>query len=178
MATERIPVRVRDCSCPGQPHVDGDVVYLLPVLSLEGGAAAEYDLLATQSIEDENRRTYAMLAKWTATFVRYGAVGWNWIRLDGDGRSEPVPFDVELLLADYSISRLIAEQANNLYSEAVMRPLFETAAANAPTPNRQQRRSRTGRTAGSTSPLRASTSKRPASSSEPGSDGPALRIAR
>lgn len=175
---ERIPVRVRDCTCPGQPHDEGDIVFLLPSLSLEGGAAAEYDLLSTQGIEDENRRTYAMLAKWAATFVRYGAVAWNLIRLDEDGRPEPVPFDVESLVADYSLSRLIAEQANLLYTDAVMRPLFEAAKALAPTPNRQQRRSQRGRTKPSTSRPRASTSTPPASSSEPDSDGPLLRIAQ
>ena len=173
---EPIEVRVRDCACPDTPHPEGDEVYLLPSLSLEGGAAAELDLMDSGSITDEKRRTTALLARWTATYVRYGAVGWNWLRLGESGRPEPVPFDVDVLLADYRLSRSVAEKANELYAEAVLGPLLRAAAE--PPPNRQQRRSRTGRTAGSTSARPASTSTPPVSSSPDPSDGPALRIAR
>ncbi len=178
-----VPVRVRDCACP-VPHEDGDVVYLLPALGLEGGAMAEFDLLNSQSIADEERRTFALLAKWTVTFVRYGAVAWNWTRLDEDGRPEPVPFDVEVLTTSYEISRLLAEKANELYSAAVMRPLLEAAKAakaakqDRPKPNRAQRRSQPGATGRSTSPRPAPTPKPLASSSPAGSDGPALRAVR
>lgn len=166
-----VPVRVRACACPDSPHPDGDIVYLLPSLSLEGGAAAEFDLMQTQDVLDEQRRTYALLARWTATFVRYGAVAWNW--LDDTG---PVPFDAETLVADYRVSRLVAGKANELYSEAVTAPLLEAAeAANPSPPKRPSRRGQTGR---STSPRPASISEPPASSSGEPSDGPALRIAR
>lgn len=161
---ERITVRVRDCVCPDTPHPDGDEVYLLPSLSLEGGAAAEMDLLDTQSIEDEHRRTLALLARWTATYVRYGAVGWNWLRLDDKGKAEPIPFDVEVLLADYTLSRSVAEKANELYASAVMNPLL-LAVSSSPT----------GRTGSSTSKRRASTRKASKSSSATPSDGPPLR---
>lgn len=166
-----VEVRVGDCACPGTPH-DGDLVYLLPKLGLEGGAAAEFDLLLTNELPDENRRTLALLARWTVTFVRYGAVAWN--RVDETG---PAPFDVESLIADYSVSRLIAEKANELYSEAVMSPLFAAAGVR-PSPNRAQRRSRSGPTASSTSRRRGSTPKPSESSLPASSDGPQLRIAR
>lgn len=172
-----VSVRVGDCACPDSPHADGDVVYVLPQLGLEGGAAAEFDLLSTSDLPEE-RRTIALLAKWTVTFVRYGAVAWNRERLDADGRREPMPFDVEALVADYSTSRLIAEKANELYSEAVMRPLFEAARNNNPSPNRAQRRSRRGQTGSSTSRPRVSTPKPSESSSPPDSDGPLLRAVR
>lgn len=163
---------------PTNPDWSGSTVYLLPALGLEGGAMAEFDLLSTQSIEDEDRRTFAMLARWTATFVRYGSVAWDWTRQNG----EAVPFDPEVLVSDYSVSRLIAEKANQLYSEAVMRPLFETAAARAKDEqakaNRAQRRSATGQTASSTSPRPAATRRRPASSSPADTAGPPLRIAQ
>lgn len=179
--SERVTVRVRDCACPDTPHPDGDEVYLLPALSLEGGAAAEFDLLDNQPAEDATpadarKVTLALLAAWTKTYVQYGAVGWNWLRPNEQGKAEPIPFDVDVLLADYSLSRLVAERANALYSEAVMGPLV--AAAQAASPNRQSRRSRTTRTTGSTSRRRAPTSKPPASSSPPDSDGPQLRAVR
>lgn len=176
-----IPVRVRACECPDTPHIDGDEVYLLPSLSLEGGAAAELDReivmdgFEAASAVEKTRLTTALLARWTSTYVRYGAVGWNYERLDDNGRREPVPFDVESLLANYRMSKLVAARANDLYSEDILGPLLE--AAKAAEPNRAQRRSRTGPTASSTSAKR-STSKRPASSSAEPSDGPALRIAR
>ena len=170
-----VTVRVRDCACPGTPH-EADEVYLLPSLSLEGGAAAELDLMDSSSITDEKRRTTALLARWTSTYVRYGAVGWNWLQLNEDGRPEPVPFDVEILLADYRLSRSVAEKANELYAEAVLGPLLKAAAE--PPANRQKKRSRTGRTDASTSARPATTSTPSGSSSPDHSDGPALRIAR
>lgn len=177
-----IEVRVRDCTCPNTPHDNGDVVYLLPSLPLEGGAAAEMDreyimdgyLEATEA--QKIKLTMRLLARYTETYVRYGAVGWNWRHLDADGKVEDVPFDVEVLLADYSLSRLVAGQASLLYSEAVLGPLLE--AAQAAKPNRQQRRSRSGRTGSSTSRKRASILPPSESSSEPDMAGPALRIAR
>ena len=184
MTAERIPVRVRDCACPATPHtepdpvtgLDGDVVFLLPALSLEGGAAAELDLMESQGMADRERATRWLLARWTSTYVRYGAVAWNWTRLDENGRPEPLPFDVEALLSDYRVSKEVANKANELYSEAVLGPLLE--AAPAAQPNRAQRRSRTGRTGSSTSPRRGSTPKPSRSSSPADSAGPQLRIAQ
>lgn len=170
-----VTVTVRDCACPGTPH-DADEVYLLPSLSLEGGAAAELDLMDSSSVTDEKRRTTALLARWTSTYVRYGAVGWNWIRLDENGRPEPIPFDVDILLADYRLSRSVAEKANELYAEAVLGPLLVAAAAANPSPPKKP--SRRGRTDGSTSARPAPTSPLSGSSSADPSDGPALRIAR
>jgi hypothetical protein len=187
-----VPVRVRDCKCPGSVHavadpvtgLDGDLVYLLPSLSLEGGAMAELDREIVMDGFDaatEAEKTVLsarMLARWTSTYVRYGAVAWNWLRARDNGLTEPEPFDVERLVSDYAISRLVAGKANELYSSAVLSPLLEAAAAAAPKPNRQQRRSRSGRTAAPTSPKPGTTSTPSGSSSEPASDGPQLRIAR
>lgn len=164
---ERIPVPVQ---APA-PFI-GDEVYLLPTLPLEGGAAAELDLLDVGSIGDEHRRTLALVAKWTVTYVRYGAVGWNWQRVSESGQMEPVPFDVEILLADYQLSRAVAEKANDLYGNGDRSPLLRGAVER---PNRQQRRSRTGPTEPSTSRRPASTTTRSRSSSAPSSDGPQLK---
>lgn len=174
-----VPVRVRACECPDAIHPDGDAVYLLPSLSLEGGAAAELDreivMDGFEASTEKTRLTTALLARWTSTYVRYGAVGWNFERLDEHGRREPIPFDVEALVSNYRLSKLVAAKANDLYSEDILGPLLE--AAKAAELNRAQRRSRTGQTGSSTSRKR-STSKPPASSSDEPSDGPALRIAR
>lgn len=131
-----VPVRVGDCACPGTPHDEGDLVYLDPVLSLEGGAAAEVDVQMVQELP-ERRRTSALIARWAVTYVAYGAVGWNWTEMDAKEKHVPRPFDVEVLLADYSKSRLVAEKANELYSEAVTGPLVERAMESRRSPDGQ-----------------------------------------
>ena len=104
---EPVPVRVRDCACPGTPHADGDVVYLRPTLSLEGG------LRAQQGIAEAGGDTAELTRRWIMTFVRYGACGANFIE----------PWDVEAVLADFSIGAPVADRADELYSEAFLRPL-------------------------------------------------------
>lgn len=143
--TEPIAVRVRDCECPGQPHTDtGDIVYLAPKLSLAGGLAADFDIRKAAG----DGTFLAQL--WQVTFVKYGAVGWNFVDADG-----PLDFDVDALLEDYTLAQPVAEAADDLYGEAVMRPLVARLKAISPR----------GRTNGSTSATRPSTSKPHARSS-------------
>lgn len=157
-----VPVRVRDCACPGRPHTkEGDVVYLKPMLGLDGGAAAEIDLAMVDEVPEE-RRVTTLFARWAVTFVRYGAVGWNFVQKGKEG-PEPKPFDVEELIADYRVSRLVADKASDLYSEAVTGPLVVAAAAAIS--------SRDGQTTASTSPTPNRKQRRSASSSGRGSDG-------
>lgn len=136
---ELVPVRVRDCACPDAPHGEGDVVYVAPTPSLQLGLEAQRDIR-------ESLGSGSMLAeRWLVTFVRYGAMGWNF--LDADG--EPLPFDVDVLLADYTLASPVAEKCDELYGEAVTRPLLA----------RLRAISQRGRTAGSTSPTTGSTPK-------------------
>lgn len=83
--------------------------------------------------------------RWIVTYVRHGAIGWNFL----DAAGQPVPFDVEVLLADYALSAPVAEKADELYSDTVFDPLVE----------RLNGQSRNGRTAASTSPRRQSIRK-------------------
>ena len=84
-----VPVRVRDCACPDTPHDEGDIVYLLPTLPMDGGILAEQQMTEAQG--DGQRLTRL----WLKTFITYGAVGWNLV----DEAGEPVPFDIEVILA-------------------------------------------------------------------------------
>jgi hypothetical protein len=143
--SEPVEVRVRGCECPGSPHPDGDVVYLAPKLSLAGGLAASADISAALG----NGTMLAQL--WQVTFVRYGAIGWNWLDEDGD----PVPFDVNVLLDDYDLASPVAEKADELYGDTVARPFL----------TRLKAISQRGRTDSSTSPTSPSTTKRRARSS-------------
>jgi hypothetical protein len=142
---ELVPVRVRDCVHPDLPHPDGDIVYLKPTLSLDGGIRATQDYQAVLSSPMTSEEMAAELTRrWLVTFVRSGAVGANFID----------PFDVNVILDDYSIAEPVSEKANDLYSEAVLRPLGLGPAATSPR----------GQTNGSTSRTRRSTRKQPASS--------------
>lgn len=110
-----VRVRVRDCACPGSPHgEEGDVVFLAPTLSLEGGLEGQADIRAAVG------NGTALAKRWRVTFVRYGAIGWNLV----DEEGEPVPFDVDAILADFALAYPVSEAADDLYGESVVRPLL------------------------------------------------------
>ena len=149
---ELVPVRVRDCACPDTPHADGDIVYLLPTLSLEGGIVATQDYQEVLSGPgDQASMARELTKRWLMTFVRYGAVGANFID----------PFSVDAIMADYTIAEPVSEKANDLYGEAVLRPFGLGRPKTSPT----------GRTASSTSRTRRPTSRSRALSSVSASDG-------
>lgn len=133
-----VSVRVRDCECPEKPHAEeGDVIYLAPKLSLAGG------LQSTADIQKALGDGTFLAELWRVTFVKHGAVGWNFTDEDGD----PVPFDVNVLLDDYELARELADKADDLYGETVARPFVQ----------KLKTISRRGRTGDSTSPTRQST---------------------
>lgn len=148
-----VPVRVADCRCPDNPH-EGHHVLVSPTISLEGGIAAEKALrevaLSFQSTSGgtkaevaarEQAQAQALIYAWAPIFVRDGARDWDLC----DDQGEPLPFDVEAILADYSLARLVAEKCNDLgYGSAVVAPFQQQPA----------KPSRNGRT-------RATTSQRP-----------------
>lgn len=156
--TEPIAVRVRDCACPDAPHTDGDVVYLRPVLSLAGGLEALTVMRKAVVGPDGTVDADALAPLLSPLYVRHGAVGWNFVGMDG-----PLPFDVNVLLADYSLAYPVAERADDLYSAAVLAPLLA----------RLPKSSRNGQTVGSTSasPPSRQPRQRPSAPSSPASSG-------
>jgi len=126
-----VSVRIRDCACPNAPHSEGDLVFLAAVPSFELGLAANADIVAAMTDE-------ALLQqRWMMTYVRKGPVGWNLT----DEEGKPRPLDVDELLADYTIAMAVAEKADELYGEIILRPLLR----------RLNGISKTGPTNGSTS---------------------------
>lgn len=145
--TALTPVRVRDCTCPDTPH-DGHNVFVAPTISLEGGLAAEKVMieiaLRHPGEDQEAERLRALVDAWAPIFVRYGAKDWDLC----DEQGQPVPFDVEAVLDDYSMARLVADKTGDLgYGSAVMAPFL----AQRTTP------SRNGRTKATTSRAHART---------------------
>lgn len=141
------PVSVT-CPCPGTPHADGDTVYLLPKLGLQGGITAEHQILSFGGDQS------ALVGALTETFVRFGVVAWTFV--DADGNKVPCTDEKrqELLLTDYTLARDIGDKADELYSAAVIDPLAR----------RLSNGSRQPQKGGSTSRTKRSASRRPKSS--------------
>lgn len=133
--------------CPGTPHPE-DLVYLTPRLTLEGGISATNLIAAAGG--DASRIVPALMASW----VRYGVVGWTFV--DETGADIPVtPANIDEQLGGFSEASIaVAEAADALYSEALLRPLGL----------RSGRPSQPGLTAPSTSPSPSSPRKRRARS--------------
>lgn len=141
--TALVPVRVRDCTAPQTPHPEGHNVFVAPTISLEGGIEAERAMLdiAGKDFPNDAMRIRALTYAWAPIFVRHGAQDWDFCDENGD----PIPFDVDTLMADYSLARLVADKCGDLgYGTAVMAP-FQT------TPEKPS----------VTGPTRATTSRRP-----------------
>lgn len=121
--TNLVPVRVTDCACPETPH-DGHHVLVAPTISLEGGIAAEQAMLevAEKDLLTETERTRALTYAWAPIFVQHGAKDWDLC----DAEGEPRPFDLDEVLGDYSMARLVADKCGELgYGSAVLAP-FQT----------------------------------------------------
>lgn len=139
---DRVAVEGLACRCPGEPHPDGDTVWLRSELTPEGGFAALAAMRAAGTDTNELERLIGRV------YAEYGIVEWTF--LDEDG--EPVPCTREMIAAlNWDAIYPIAEKGDNIYSEGILRPLVA----------RVSRSSRNGHTAPSTSPKRRSSRKQP-----------------
>ena len=144
---ETIPVRFRDCACPGSPHPDGDVAELRPYLDYPGGAEA---LQSVTDVDEDGNSTLADVREWPQrigpVFIRRGVVAWNVV--DDDG---PVPVTREALEAlPWEDAYELADRADDLYGGQVLAPLVKRMALF----------SKAGPTGGSTPRRRKSSQKR------------------
>ena len=116
-------------------HHPSHTITLAPTISLAGGIAAEKAMLdvATASHATNAERARALTYAWAPVFARHAAIDWDLCDENGDA----LPFDVEAILADYSLARLVADKAGDLgYGTAVMAPFAQT-------PEKPSRRTRT-----------------------------------
>jgi hypothetical protein len=143
--SQPVAVDVGACRCDGAPHAS-DSVYLAPEPSLSLGLAANGAIAAAG--EDPARLEITL----GRVFIEYGIIGWTFVE---DGEPVPVnPASIERLLPWGRGGSAVAEKANDLYAEAILRPLLEKSLTS----------SRPGRTNGSTSVTRPSRSARRSSS--------------
>jgi len=149
-----IPVRFRDCSCPGTPHPEeGDIAYLRPYLDYPGGAEA---LASVTNVDAEGNSTLADTSEWPVrigpVFIRRGVIGWN-----VEDENGPVPVTREALEAlRWEDAYELADRADDLYGAQVLAPLLR----------RMPTSSKAGQTNGSTRrPARSSRKPRSQSGS-------------
>ena len=135
-------VPVGACRCPGTPHTDGDWVELRPSPTIDIGSAI---YAAVANVGDD---PVQLQVEMTRAFLRFGIVAWSFT----DERGDPVPIrprstdfgDVISRLLPFSDGGfLVADRADELYSEEVLRPLMTRLSL---------MRSQGGQTVGSTSP--------------------------
>jgi hypothetical protein len=142
--TAPVEVRLPACYCPGSPH-EADLVYLASDLPMVEGTMARA-LIVDQMQAGVD--TVLLQEKLSNIWVRC-VVAWNLV--DESGQPVPVtPDNVKEALPYAKGGMLVADKADDLYSDDVMRPLVQAS----------QNSSRRGRTGGSTSATRPSTPKR------------------
>lgn len=149
--TSTVPVEGVPCFHDGA-HPDGHLVALRPKIGLVGAT------IASQRLRDAFPDLALIKGALVETYLRYGIA-----ELDGQAIT---PDEIEALLADEDAGRIVAEKADDLYSESVTAPLVnavskfsaatstETSTSaptdSSPTPPRRSKRSST-----STSPTAA-----------------------
>lgn len=154
-----VPVQLGFCPCEGKPHEDGDVVSLWPELSMAGGLAAQGAIVA--AFDDDGTLNQLRLQEYLAVvWIRHGVAAWTF--LDDNGQPIPItPENVARALPYGKGGRLVADQADSLYAEAVTTPLVESLSAlskrgsttstrSATSPNRASRRTRQRRSSTAT----------------------------
>lgn len=140
-------IQLEGCRCPGTPH-HHDEVELADAPTIEMGSAA---MAAIRIAGDDEPRIVGLLG---GIYLRFGITGWSFTNEDGN----PIPVvrsgpdwaaTVDRLLPWAEGGSEVAEAADVLYSEQILRPLI----------SRLSMRSQGGQTEGSTSATLASGSK-------------------
>lgn len=141
--SQPVRVPVGPCRCEGGPHTDGDWVELAGTASLELGLAAQGAIGAFASDRVALERELGV------AFLHHGITGWSFVF--DDGSPIPVtPDNIDRALPWGNGGSLLAERADELYTQAVLDPLrrrLRTGSQPGPTAdgtsrNRAQRRSR------------------------------------
>jgi hypothetical protein len=148
---ENIPVRFRDCSCPGTPHPDGDVAELVPYLNYKAGHEALRSITITvpDPKTGEDVSVFRPMEDWPVylvpVYLTYAVEAWNVV----DAEGEPVPLHPALEELRWEDAYELGDKADDLYGAQVLAPLVKRASVS----------TKAGRTNGSTPPRRPSSRK-------------------
>lgn len=123
VSDEPVPVALGACRCPGTPHDgqdgrdDGDIVYLRPALTLEGGLAIIRALRKTEDGEDLPSFATRMIPP----YLKHGLAGWNFV----DESGLPVPLTQERIShLDWDTAYAIGDKCDDLYGKEALAPLL------------------------------------------------------
>lgn len=117
-----VPVPLGFCPCAGEPHPDGDVVYLYPELPVTAGIKARAFFVEGMTGDLDSVGVQQAIAElWLSVCVA------SWTFLTDDGQPIPVtPENVVRALPYEKGGREVADKADDLYVEGVTSPLVQT----------------------------------------------------
>ena len=151
-----VDVNVRECRCPGTPapHPDGDIVTLVPKLTLPMAAALKTRTMADQLGDDSIAAVQFSLVSGYLRAAPYGAIAsWSFLEEGPEVKGQPTfvpvpitPENVERLIPWANGGEEVAEKADALYGADFLAPFLRRMAMS----------SNTGQTATSTSAKRRS----------------------
>jgi hypothetical protein len=124
------------CICPPRDgasrHPDGDTVTLRDKLDFRGSLTARNAFLVLKA-EDPDATTAEVLAVLTETYLLLGIESWTLV--DAKGKAVPVTKAAirDLLLSHPDAAMTVGDEADALYSEAVISPLVARASTSSPT---------------------------------------------
>ncbi len=130
---------VVECLCPptagGVRHPDGDTVTLSPKLEFRALSTIRYAFIMLKR-ENPNTSTAETLAMLAETYITVGVESWTVL----DAKGKPVEVSSEavrdIILANYTAATAVGDEADELYSEVVVRdvitPLVQTASPSSP----------------------------------------------
>ncbi len=126
---------VIDCVCPQRPdgsarHADGDTVTLREKLDFRSALHARNTVILLR--QDDVTDAAEILAALTEVYLRVGIESWT--LADAKGKAVPVSREaVAALMTDHPDAAMtIGDEADELYSEAVISPLVARASKSSP----------------------------------------------
>ncbi len=127
-----VPVKVK-CLCParpdGLPRHEQDYVNLRDRLDFRQAVAVRVDIRETVKAGGSEGELEGMLAE---SYVIHGVESWSLV----DEKNKPLPLTRDnlrnVLLADYDTGQEVANEADNLYTEAVVLPLLNRVLESSP----------------------------------------------
>lgn len=148
------------CPCLGTPHSDGDSVFLAPHLSLRGGLVAEATMVRVWTklkmagaVPEPTEASLAVEASLRDVYLLDGVKDWTFTDESGDKLAVTEDTIRDLLLSNFSLGRVVADEADRLYTPSVLDPLLARLLRSSPASPR--------RASTSTSATTPSSGKRP-----------------
>lgn len=129
-----------ECLCPPKStgevrHPDGDTITLREKLDFRSALTARNVFVLLKS-EDPDVSTGEIMATLTETYLLLGIESWSVLALDEKGKVKPLEVSKaairEVLLTNQEAAMTVGDEADTLYSEAVIAPLVARALNSSP----------------------------------------------